>query len=409
MAPDADHDAAVQATSWSASAPRATPPPRSPAGRRSGVRAVEPAAGRRAYVAAFEGPAFLCLDGATCAPEADERRARETASASLLWEHVEALVDPDALRDLAPAIGRLLALGGDPPEVDRPARDRRRAGARAGGVAGATRCGPSPRCRTWTPGAALQERLVGAYARFMRASRAARRRAGHAARAELVEALRDVEEAAARAGAAERLADRLAAAVPECEEGAEQMLAAAGPAGPRRRAEPPRHRGLVPAGPGHARRGARHRRRGSPPPRPAAAATCCSSTPRPGEYGCLAEWDAASDAEGFAARPATRAALAALEARLGKPPRVRLYAMEEDRAPLVLYSPRWSRRTLVVMEGDQTGQELLEEALRVLDPAVTGFPIRDRAPRPVAREPPPHAQPGRVRGGRGRRCATASA
>ena len=32
-------------------------------------------------------------------------------------------------------------------------------------------------------------------------------------------------------------------------------------------------------------------------------------------------------------------------------------------------------RTLVVMEGDQTGQELLEEALRVLDPAVTGFAI----------------------------------
>jgi len=28
------------------------------------------------------------------------------------------------------------------------------------------------------------------------------------------------------------------------------------------------------------------------------------------------------------------------------------------------------------MEGDQTGQELLEEALRVLDAAVTGFPIR---------------------------------
>ncbi len=28
-------------------------------------------------------------------------------------------------------------------------------------------------------------------------------------------------------------------------------------------------------------------------------------------------------------------------------------------------------RTIVVLEGDQTGQELLEEALRVLDPAVT--------------------------------------
>lgn len=32
-------------------------------------------------------------------------------------------------------------------------------------------------------------------------------------------------------------------------------------------------------------------------------------------------------------------------------------------------------RTIVVLEGDQTGQELLEEALRVLDPAVTGVEI----------------------------------
>ena len=32
-------------------------------------------------------------------------------------------------------------------------------------------------------------------------------------------------------------------------------------------------------------------------------------------------------------------------------------------------------RTLVVMEGDQTGQELLEEALRVIDPAITGLPL----------------------------------
>src|SRR5581483_5677183 len=34
---------------------------------------------------------------------------------------------------------------------------------------------------------------------------------------------------------------------------------------------------------------------------------------------------------------------------------------------------RMASRTIVVMEGDQTGQELLEEALRVLDPAVTGL------------------------------------
>ena len=31
------------------------------------------------------------------------------------------------------------------------------------------------------------------------------------------------------------------------------------------------------------------------------------------------------------------------------------------------------RKTIVVMEGDQTGQELLEEALRVIDPSVTGL------------------------------------
>jgi hypothetical protein len=48
-----------------------------------------------------------------------------------------------------------------------------------------------------------------------------------------------------------------------------------------------------------------------------------------GEYGCLAEWDRREDAEGFGARPAVRAELARLAERLGREPRVRLYAMEE--------------------------------------------------------------------------------
>lgn len=30
-------------------------------------------------------------------------------------------------------------------------------------------------------------------------------------------------------------------------------------------------------------------------------------------------------------------------------------------------------KTIVVLEGDQTGQELLEEALRVLNPSITGI------------------------------------
>ncbi len=48
-----------------------------------------------------------------------------------------------------------------------------------------------------------------------------------------------------------------------------------------------------------------------------------------GEYGCLAEWDDRAPAEGFADRPAVVAALAVLGARLGRPARVRLYALEE--------------------------------------------------------------------------------
>ncbi len=188
-----------------------------------GIRAVEPVAGRRAYVAAFPGPAFLWLDE-RLEPEADARRAREAASASLLWEHLEAVVDADALRDLAAAIGRLLALGGDPPDVTGPLET---VAARALELA-AWREDPLRAVASLPDldeGAAVQDRLHGAYARFMRASDplvAVQDTLPDA----LVGALRDVEEAAARAGAGDRLADRLAAAMPECDDGAGQMLAA---------------------------------------------------------------------------------------------------------------------------------------------------------------------------------------
>jgi hypothetical protein len=71
----------------------------------------------------------------------------------------------------------------------------------------------------------LQERLVGAYRRFLRASEPLvevqdRLDAG------LVEALGDVERSAGPAGAAERLAERLGAAMPESEEGAAQVVRA---------------------------------------------------------------------------------------------------------------------------------------------------------------------------------------
>ncbi len=188
-----------------------------------GVRAVEPAHGRRSYLCAFEGPAFLCLDDGLAA-ERDARRVREAASASLLWEQVEALVDAASLRDLAAAIGRLLARRGDPPEV---AESLEVVAARALDLA---RWRDDPRRAVASVpdldrATALQERLVGAYRRFLRASEPLvevqdRLDAG------LVEALRDVEQSAGPAGAAERLADRLAAAMPETEDGADQVVRA---------------------------------------------------------------------------------------------------------------------------------------------------------------------------------------
>jgi hypothetical protein len=188
-----------------------------------GVRAVESRAGRRGYLCAFPGPAFLCLT-AELGPETDAGRVREAASASLIWEHLEAMVDAAALRDLAAAIGRLLALGGDPPEV---ARALETVADRALALT-VWREDPG-RALASVPdideASALHERLWGAYARFVRASEPlVGMQEGLDPR--LVEALRDVEEHAARAGAAERLAERLAGAMPECAEGADQVVAA---------------------------------------------------------------------------------------------------------------------------------------------------------------------------------------
>lgn len=188
-----------------------------------GVRAVEAAPGRRGYVVAFDGPAFLCLtDGLR--PEQDRRRAREAAAASLLWEQVEELVAADALRGLAAAAGRLLALGEDPHGI---LGALEAVAARALEVA-AWRDEPVRAVASLPDldrAVALQERLSGAYARFMRVSEplvAAQDSLSPA----LLDGLRSLESAAGWAGAAERLADRVAAAMPGCEELADEMVAA---------------------------------------------------------------------------------------------------------------------------------------------------------------------------------------
>ena len=187
------------------------------------MRAVEPAAGRRSYLVAFEGPAFLCLTGDLRA-EMDERRAREAASASLLWETVESLVDSAALRELARAVGRFLAIGGELAAVSQTLET---VATRALELA-AWRDEPL-RALASLPalddGVALHERLTAAWSLFVRASEPLVD-VQDTLSPELIAALRDVEESAGRAGAAERLADRLAGAMPGCEDGADQMVAA---------------------------------------------------------------------------------------------------------------------------------------------------------------------------------------
>lgn len=188
-----------------------------------GVRAVEPAAGRRSYLVAFEGPAFLCL-AADLTAEKDERRAREAASASLLWETVESLVDSAALRELARSVGRFLAIGG---ELTAVSQSLEVVATRALALA-AWRDEPL-RALASLPdldeGVALHERLSTAWSLFVRASEPLVE-AQDTLTPDVVAALRDVEESAGRAGAAERLADRLAGAMPGCEDGADQMVAA---------------------------------------------------------------------------------------------------------------------------------------------------------------------------------------
>jgi hypothetical protein len=74
-----------------------------------GVRAVEPSAGERWYLCAFEGPAFLCLDR-DHNPEHTRRLARHAAGCALLVEHAESLLDPAELDLTAGVAGRVSAV-----------------------------------------------------------------------------------------------------------------------------------------------------------------------------------------------------------------------------------------------------------------------------------------------------------
>ncbi len=188
-----------------------------------GLRAVEAAPGRRAYLVAFDGPAFLCLRG-DLAVESREAAVREVASASILWERLEALVSPERLHGLASAAGRALAVGAGDAEVTAAlglVGQRALALAEWRGVPGRELAALADVDHA----VRLQEELHRSYALFVRASEPMVQ-AQERLPSELVDALRALEEAAATAGAGARLADQLAEALPGCREAAAEIAAA---------------------------------------------------------------------------------------------------------------------------------------------------------------------------------------
>jgi hypothetical protein len=133
-------------------------------------------------------------------------------------------VDPDALRDLARAASRLLASGTE----EGPLADAVAALAQEALELAAWREAPERALASLTElerGAALHERLRAAYAAFVAASEPLVA-VQHELPAERVADLRALEEAAGRTGVAEPLSATLGAAVPACDEGAGEILAA---------------------------------------------------------------------------------------------------------------------------------------------------------------------------------------
>ncbi|HWH14489.1 MAG TPA: hypothetical protein VNT51_07070 [Miltoncostaeaceae bacterium] len=188
-----------------------------------GVRAVELAPGRMRYLCALPGPAFLCVDEGG-RPLTEEREVHQAAVASLAFEHLEGMVDVSRLDELSAAAARVLAAVTEPPEV--PAAVA--AVAEAGRALAAWRASPL-RAVASVPeldrASALQERAYRAYGAFVHTSDPLAARQQDLP-AETVAALRGFEEAAARAGITERLAERLGQVVVSCDEGAAEIVAA---------------------------------------------------------------------------------------------------------------------------------------------------------------------------------------
>jgi hypothetical protein len=190
--------------------------------RALGLREVELAPGARNYLCAFEGPAFVCVT-ATGTPVDDAHVVHRVATVSLVWEQLEADVDPSRLDDVAAAAARVLAATDAVMMTEVVAETAEHAMA----------------IRAWRESPlravaslvqvdvlfALQERGHRAYVRFVQATEPLVARQ-HELPEELVAALGGFERTAIDAGLGARLADRLGEVIGLCDQAAAEVVAA---------------------------------------------------------------------------------------------------------------------------------------------------------------------------------------
>lgn len=187
-----------------------------------GVRAVEPASGWRWYLCAFDGPRFLCLDAALHI-ERDRRRVRQAATGALLVEHVEGLIEQGELDILASASAALAT------HVE--AADLRDVlgGLEAAALELSSWCAAPDRAIASLPaledGIRIHEVARHLYERFVEGTEplvAVQDRLAD----ELITALREVEEAAGRAGIGRSLPGTIAQAMATFDAGAAEIMTA---------------------------------------------------------------------------------------------------------------------------------------------------------------------------------------
>lgn len=187
-----------------------------------GLRAVAPGTGGLAWLVAFEGPSFLCMDD-DLRPAVSLARVQDVAQASIAAEVVEEALDAGALRALAPVVAALDAWRHDVPAA---AEALDRASAHAAALAD-WRDAPERVVASLVQldaAVAMQERAHAAYATFVGVTEPLVERQDQLDPG-LVAALTAVEQAAAAAGLGSSLGTMLGQGMGGIAEAADEMAA----------------------------------------------------------------------------------------------------------------------------------------------------------------------------------------